>query len=156
MKSLVSRRSWIKVGNVALAGAIALLVVSCGESTQSRSPSAEQTSDADSIENSGKHLSGEFVLTAVEDTYGPKTAQAHPQAVFSFDETGNFKRQDKLRIDEGAYLISTQGELVVYIEKVNGEQLAAARVDRYTMIDQGDDSITLQSGPSKKLILRKR
>ncbi len=75
--------------------------------------------------------------------------------LFSFDENGNFKRQDKSRVEEGAYLIGTRSELVMYIEKVNGELLGSARVDRYAIIDQRDDSITLQSGPSKTLVLRK-
>jgi hypothetical protein len=148
-------RSWIKVGKLVLAGAVALLAVSCGASTQSR-PGAPQASDTDSIEDSGKRLSGEFILSAVEDAYRPKNASAPLQAVFSFDENGNFKRQDKSRVEEGAYLIGTRSELVMYIEKINGELLGAARVDRYAIIDQRDDSITLQSGPSKKLVLRKR
>lgn len=149
-------RSWIKVGKLVLAGAVALLAVSCGASPHSRPAGAQQASDTDSIEDSGKRLSGEFILTAVEDAYRSKNVSAPLQAVFSFDENGNFKRQDKSRVEEGAYLIDTRGELVMYIEKINGELLGAARVDRYGIIDQRDDSITLQSGPSKKLVLRKR
>ena len=149
-------RSWIKVGKLVLAGAVALLAVSCGASTQSRSAGAQQASDSDSIEDSGKRLSGEFVVSVLEDDYRPRSASAPLQAVFSFDENGNFKRQDKSRVEEGAYLIGTRGELVMYIEKINGELLGAARVDRYAIIDQRDDSIALQSGPSKKLVLRKR
>lgn len=156
MNSPLLMRSWIKVGKLILAGAVALLVVSCGASTESRPPGTQQASDTGSIEDSGKRLSGEFVLSAVEDAYRPKNAQAQPQAVFSFDENGNFRRQDKSRVEEGAYLIGSKGELVIYIEKVNGELLAAARVDRHVIIDQRDDSITLQSGPSKTLVLRKR
>ena len=149
-------RSWIKVGKLVLAGAVALLAVSCGTSTQSRPTAAQQASDTDSIEDSGKRLSGEFVLSAVEDAYRPKNASAPLQVVFSFDENGTFKRQDKSRVEEGAYLIGTRSELVMYIEKVNGELLGSARVDRYTIIDQHDDSIRLESSPSKTLVLRKR
>ena len=149
-------RSWIKVGKLVLAGAVALLAVSCGASTQSRSAGAQQASDTDSIEDSGKRLSGEFVLSAVDDAYRPKGASAPLQAVFSFDENGNFKRQDKSRVEEGAYLMSTRSELVMYIEKINGELLGAARVDRYAIIDQRADSITLQSSPTKTLVLQKR
>ncbi len=137
-------------------GVVALVVASCGASTQSRPPGAQQPSDAEPVEDSGKHLSGEFVLSAIEDAYRPKNASAPLQAVFSFDENGSFKRQDKSRVEEGAYLIGTRSELVMYIEKVNGELLGTARVDRYAIIDQRDGSITLQSGPSKKLVLRKR
>jgi hypothetical protein len=149
-------RSWIKVGKLVLAGAVVLLAVSCGTSTQSRPAGAQQASDTDSIEDSGKRLSGEFVLSAVEDVYRPKNASAPLQMVVSFDENGNFKRQDKSRVEEGAYLIGTRSELVMYIEKINGELLGSARVDRYTIIDQHDDSITLESSPSKTLVLRKR
>jgi hypothetical protein len=149
-------RFWIEVGKLVLAGAVALLVVSCGASTESRLAEPQQPSDTGSIEDSGKRLSGEFVLSAIEDVYRPKNASAPLQAVFSFDENGNFKRQDKSRVEEGTYLIGTRSELVMYIEKVNGELLGAARVDRYAIVDQRDDSITLQSGPSKKLVLRKR
>jgi hypothetical protein len=149
-------RSWIKVGKLVLAGAVALVAVSCGPSTQSRPAAAQQASDTDSIEDSGKHLSGEFVLSALEDAYRPKNASAPPQAVFSFDENGTFKRQDKSRVEEGTYLIGTRSEFVMYIEKVNGELLGSARVDRYAIIDQRGDSITLQSSPSKTLVLRKR
>ena len=156
MNSPPLMRSWIKVGKLVLAGAVALVAVSCGTSTQSRPAATQQASDTDSIEDSGKRLSGEFVLSAVEDRYRPKNASAPLQVVFSFDENGNFKRQDKSRVEEGAYLIGTRSEFVMYIEKVNGELLASARVDRYTIIDQHDDSIRLESSPSKTLVLRKR
>lgn len=149
-------RFWINVGKLVLGGAVALLVVSCGASTQSPPAGAQKTSDTDSIEDSGKRLSGDFVLSSVEDAYRPKNAQAQPQTVFTFDENGNFKRQDKSRVEEGGYLIGLKSELVIYIEKVNGEPLPAARVDRYVIIDQRDDAITLESSPSRTMVLRKR
>ena len=149
-------RSWVTVEKLVLVGAVALLAVSCGTSTQSRPAATQQASDTNSIEDSGKRLSGEFVLSAVEDSYRPKSASAPLQVVFSFDENGNFKRQDKSRLEEGAYLIGTRSELVIYIEKVNGELLGSARVDRYAITDQRDDSIRLESSPSKTLVLRKR
>lgn len=107
------------------------------------------------VEDSGQRLSGEFVLNSVEDAYRTKKAQAEPETVVSFDESGYFKRQDRSRIEEGAYVIGTNGEFVIYIEKVNGEQLAAARVERYVISDQSADSFTLGS-PSRKLLLRRR
>ena len=147
-------RCWKSVAKVFLLGAVALGVVSCGAATQQQQPETSQAS-AEPIEDSGKRLSGEFLLSALEDTYRPKNSSG-PQTVFSFDESGNFKRQDKSRIEEGGYVISTRGELVFYIEKVNGEPLTDARVERYVITDQRDDAITLQSGPSRKLVLRKR
>lgn len=149
-------RSWIKVAKLVLAGAVALLAVSCGASTQSRPTGEQQASDTDSIEDSGKRLSGEFDLSAIEDAYRAKNAPAQLRVVFIFDENGTFKRQDKSRVEEGTYLIGTRSEFVMYIERVNGELLASARVDRYTVIDQHDDSIRLESSPTKTLVLRKR
>lgn len=149
-------RSWIKAGELVLAGGVALLVVSCGVSTQSRPQGAQPASDTESIEDSGKRLSGEFVLSVVEDAYAGTNAQAPTQIIFSFDENGNFKRQDKSRVEEGAYLIGPRSELVIYVEKLNGELLGTARVENYLIIDQNAETVTLQSSPSRKLVLRKR
>ena len=84
------------------------------------------------------------------------TIARHNSVVLSFDDGGNFKRQDKTRVEEGAYLIGPRGELVVYIEKVNGDLLAAARVERYVIADQRDDALTLQAGPAREIVLRRR
>ena len=143
-------------GTLSLIGVVALVVASCGASTHSQQPGQEQFSEAEAVENSGRRLSGEFVLSAVEDAYRAKNSTVQTQAVFSFDDNANFKRQDPSRVEEGAYLIGAQGQLVIYIEKVNGEVLGEARRERYVILDQSDDSITLQSGPSKTLVLRKR
>ena len=93
-------------------------------------------------------------MSAVEDSYRPD-AKLHGETVFTFDESGAFKRQDKSRLEEGAYLIGTNDEFVIYIEKVNGEQLQAARVERYTLSDQSENAFTLDIS-SRKLRLRKR
>jgi hypothetical protein len=148
-------RWWILLSKLTMLGAVALATASCGASTQSQRDDP-QSPDAPPIEDSGKRLSGDFVVSSLEDSYGPKKAQTQPQTVFSFDENGIFKKQDKLRTEEGSYLIGAQGELVIYIEKVNGEPLTAARVERYSMSDQRDDGFTLQSGGSRKLLLHKR
>ena len=147
-------RWWILLSKLTMLGAVALAAASCGASSQSQRDDP-QSSDAPPIEDSGKRLSGDFAVSSLEDSYGPKKTQTQPQAVFTFDENGSFKKQDKLRTEEGSYLIGTQGELVIYIEKVNGEPLPAARVERYSMSDQRDDGFTLQSR-SRKLLLRKR
>jgi hypothetical protein len=148
-------RWWILLIKLTMLGAVALATASCGASTQSKRDDP-QSSDTPSIEDSGKRLSGDFVVSSLEDSYGPKKAQTQTQTVFSFDESGALKKQDKSRTEEGSYLIGTQGELVIYIEKVNGEPLPAARVERYSMSDQRDDGFTLQSGRSRRLLLRKR
>lgn len=132
----------------------ALMIGSCSPSIQS-ARRASSAADVDAIEDSGKRLSGEFEAGPVEDVYRASKAQALPETVFRFDESGNFKRQDKSRTEEGAYLIGSNGEFVFYIEKVNGEQLAAARSERYMISDQSDDTFTLSSA-SKRLHLRRR
>lgn len=149
-------RRWVSIAKLSALEAVALVVVSCGAATQSPQSLPSPSAEDDQIENSGKRLAGDFVVSTVEDAYWEKNARAQPQTILSFDENGNFKRQDKSRVDEGAYMINARGELVIYIEKVNGEPLAAARSERYAVIDQRDDAITLQSGPSRKLILRRR
>jgi hypothetical protein len=141
---------------VLLAGALVVPIASCGFSRRSGSAESTPDLDSESIENSGRPLSGDFLLSQIEDAYRPKSNPTSVQTSFSFDESGSFKRQDKSRIEEGVYLISTQGELVIYIEKINGELLPAARVDRYTIIEESPDSITLGSGPSRKIVLKKR
>jgi hypothetical protein len=147
-------RWWILLSKVTMLGAVALTTGSCGASTGSQRDNP-LSSGFPSIEDSGKRLSGDFVVSSLEDSYAPKKTQTQAQAVFSFDESGIFKKQDKSRTEEGSYLIGTQGELIIYAEKVNGEPLPAARVDRYSMSDQRDDAFTLQS-QSRRLLLRKR
>jgi hypothetical protein len=137
-----------------LLASVALGALSCGASTQSRETSSSNSSGDAGVDDSGRRLSGEFVLISIEDAYGQDKAQ--PLATFSFDENGNFKRQDRSRIEEGSYLITPQSDLVIYIEKVNGEPRAAARVERYQIADQRDDGFTLQEGPTKTLVFRKR
>jgi len=148
-------RSSISIVKLVLVGAVALGVASCGAKTNPAEQGNPQDPEAQSFEDSGRRLSGEFALFSLENAYAAKKSQATPATVFSFDETGSFRRQDKSRVEEGSYLISTQNELVIYVEKINGELLTEARVDRYAIIDQGDDSITMTSGPTRKLVLKK-
>jgi hypothetical protein len=133
---------------------LALGALSCGAPTPSRESSSTQSPEDAAVEDSGKRMSGAFAVISLEDAYRQDKTQ--PQTAFSFDENGNFKRQDRSRIEEGSYLITPQSELVIYIEKVNGELRAAARVERYHITDQLDDGFTLQAGPSRRLVLRKR
>ncbi|MFY9569832.1 MAG: hypothetical protein WAV20_00355 [Blastocatellia bacterium] len=101
-------------------------------------------------------MSGDFEVNAIEDEYSSKGTLSRQGLVFSFDERGNFKRQDRSRREEGSYVIDMRGELGVYIEKVNGEPLAAAQMELYRIIEERDNGLTLQSGPSRRLVLRKR
>ena len=146
---------WPSVAKLALVGAVALGAASCGTATKSQQGEFAQVPEADVAEDSGIRLSGDFVLSGVEDAYRVANTQSPPQTILSFDEKGTLKRQERSRIDEGTYLIGARGELVIYIEKVNGEPLTDARIERYLIADESGDTITLQS-PSKKLIFRKR
>jgi hypothetical protein len=78
------------------------------------------------------------------------------ETVFSFDENGNVKKRDRAGSEEGSYVISTQRQLVIYVEKVNGEPLSAAKVEAYAMSDQSDNGFTLQLGGSRRFIFKKR
>jgi len=148
-------RLWKTVARVLFAGALSIPIVSCGFSSPG-STAPNPPSESPSIENSGRLLSGNFFVIHVEDAYRTNTNPASVQASYSFDESGTFKHQSNSRVEEGVYLISTQGELVVYIEKINGEPLTEARIDRYSIIEESSDSITLGSGPSRRLVLKKR
>jgi len=138
-----------------LAGALAIPIASCGFANHSGSTASNPPSEAPSIEGSGRFLSGEFLLTQVDDVYGSKTNPTLGQTSYNFDESGSFRRQNKSRVEEGVYLISTQAELVIYIEKINGELLTEARVERYSL-EESADSITLLIGTSRKLVLKRR
>ena len=133
---------------------LALVTLSCTNSIQSHQSASSQSIDNDGVEDSGKRLIGEFILISSEDPYRHDVAQ--PQSTFTFDSDGYFKRQDKSRVEEGSYLITTAPELVLYIEKVNGEQHPAARLERYQMADENDTGFTLQDGSSRRSIFHRR
>lgn len=130
----------------------ALILASCDASKRSAEPSSERK---DQIENSGRRLSGDFVVASIEDSY--RGRRAEPQSsILSFDDAGRFKRQDNSRVEEGSYIIDTSGDLIVFIEKLNGEFLTSARIERYMIDDRhGDQAITL-SGPSRSFVLTRR
>jgi hypothetical protein len=75
--------------------------------------------------------------------------------MLSFDGDGHFKRQLDSRIEEGSYLLTTPGEMIVYIEKVNGEPLTAAKAERYRLDEQSEASMTLTS-PSRSFLLKRK
>lgn len=133
-------------------------MLACSCSASSHPPQDDPaSSDIQSIEDSGRRLSGDFILMSIEDSYSSaKNAQPQTQIVFSFDESGSVKKQDRAGTEEGSYVISTHGQLVIYIEKANGEPLPAARREAYDISDQRDDGFTLQLGGSRRLSFRKR
>jgi hypothetical protein len=140
---------------------LTLASISCGAVHREAEPDSAQPSNAVSVEDSGKRLSGDYDVKAVEDDYAKKTAQGARRTTFRFREDGSFVIERELRdsvssIEEGSYVIGKQGELVLYIEKAGGDLRSEARVMRYLMSDQSDDSMKLRSNPSAVLTLQKR
>lgn len=140
---------------VLLIGVSSLIQVSCGAASSSHHDDETTSPNSELVENSGKTLSGDFVLSAVDNEYKVKGAQL-AQRSLSFDAAGNFKRQDRLRVEEGAYLIGPHNELVLYIDKVNGDLLASAHVERFLIVAQSDDSVTLQNSPAETQTWKKK
>ena len=136
-------------------GFVSLIQVSCGAASSSHHIDETTSPNFEAVENSGKTLSGDFVLSAVDNEYKVKGSPLSQRSL-SFDAAGNFKRQDRLRVEEGAYLIGPHNELVLYIDKVNGDLLTSAHVERFLIVAQSDDSITLQNTPSETLIWKKK
>jgi hypothetical protein len=149
-------QGWKIATRILFAGSLVIPLLSCGFSRHSGSAGSTPTIESESVENSGRRLSGEFFLSQVEDMYRPEPNRTAIQTLFSFDEGGSFKRQQNSRVDEGVYLVSSQKELLIYVEKTNGQPLTEAKVERYLIIEEGPDSITLGNGPSRRLIFKKR
>jgi hypothetical protein len=143
----------ISVARMSLVGVLTLGVAACGTTTGRPHEASAEASDPETVDT-GKRLSGYFVVSAAEDGYRINNVQ-NPQLTLSFDDKGNLKKQDRSRVEEGTYLIGSEHKLVMYIEKVNGEPLTAARIERYDLSDESGDTITLES-PSRKLTLKKR
>ena len=144
-----------------LVALLALAFISCGAGHRDNGRDSLQPSEAEWVEDSGKRISGSYNLQSVEDDDRAKSAQGEARTTFSFREDGTFTIERESRgaassIDEGTYVISKQGELVLYIEKIGGDPRSEARVARYLISDQSDDSLKLQGNPSSSLILKKR
>jgi len=127
-------------------------LVSCGAS--SRSTVSNASDPLSEFEDSGKRIAGDFIAS-IDDSYRARGSGPQRQATLSFDGDGHFKRQLDSRIDEGSYLITTTGEMIVYIEKVNDEPLTAARAERYRVDEQSEASMTL-TGPARSFLLKRK
>ena len=119
-----------------------------------------QVQDAEAIEDSGRRLTGNFVVQSFADDYASNSAQAVPRWAFSFQGDGGFRSERDVRgaarVEEGHYVISAAGELVLYIETVAGEALSGARLERYQIEAQGDAELRLRRSGSVTLVLQKR
>ncbi len=131
--------------------------ISCGAAHRDAESNSSHPSDAFSIEDSGKRLSGDWEVKSVDDEYAKKSAQGAARTTFRFREDGGFAIERESRaVEEGAYIIGKQNELVLYIEKAGGEFRGEARIMRYLMTDQTDDSMNLRSSPTAVMVLKKR
>ncbi|HVG17475.1 MAG TPA: hypothetical protein VNI02_00370 [Blastocatellia bacterium] len=146
---------------LSLFGLLALAFSCCRGTSREEQGGLLQSSDAPSVEDSGRKISGEFVLKGIEDDYGNKNPQGRAASTFRFEEGGGFKIEREsgasaTRVEEGTYVIGKRNELVLYVEKVGGELLSEARVYRYVIADQSGDRMRLQSSPSATLVLQKK
>ena|SRR5215208_7848902 len=135
--------------------------ISCGAAHREAEQNSSNQPEISSIEDSGKRLSGDYDVKSVEDDYAKKTTQGAVRTTFRFKEDGTFTIERELRgsvssVEEGAYIIGKQSELVLYIEKAGGDLRSDARMVRYLISAQSDDSMKLQSNPSTVLVLQKR
>jgi len=143
--------------------AFLLITASCGSSdrkTDGYEPFNERPSEADPVQNSGKSLSGSYSVTS-SDSYSAEAGAKSTDKNLSFDSTGRFIRETVrdgvvIRREKGSYVIGTHGEFVLFVEEIGGEQLQAARADRYKIVKQSDDEITVERSPGSQLILKRK
>jgi hypothetical protein len=146
---------------LSILGLVALACGSCRAASREEQGGLLQSSEGPAVEDSGKRISGDFILKGIDDDYGNKSLQGKPVSTFRFEESGDFKIEREsggksLSVEEGTYIVGKQGELILYVEKVGGELLSAASVRRYIIDDQSADRIRLRSNPSATLVLEKK
>jgi hypothetical protein len=143
-----------------LCTALALLAAACRNVQPQTSDDGLHSQSAESIEDSGRRLAGDFVVQSLADDYVANSVQAAPRWAFSFKDNGTFRSEREsrgaTRIEEGSYVISAQSELVLYIEAVAGEALTDARVERYKIEAQSDAELRLRRNGSATLVLRRK
>jgi hypothetical protein len=153
-----SAEVWLKSSLFVL---LILASISCGTSGRGAGHNNLEQSEEMLVEDSGAKLSGDYDLIAAEDGYAKKSPQGEARITFRFREDGTFAIERGSRAagpgnEEGTYVISKRGELVLYVEKVGVEARSEARAERYLITDQRPDSLKLQRNPSSALILQKR
>ena len=133
--------------------ALSLLGIACNRTAPRSSGPIELAGPGETapVENSGQKLVGTFLAAAVEDQYRREAPPRDVQIKYSFDDAGGFKRERvtggrTVSVEAGNYVIGTQSELVLYVETANGDNLGAARVERFTIKGLTDRTIDLQYG----------
>lgn len=143
-----------------LCAALALFGVSCRNAHPQATEDSLHSQNAESIEDSGRRLAGDFIVQSLADDYVANTVQAAPRWAFSFKDDGTFRSERGVRgatrIEEGSYVISAQSDLVLYVETVAGEALTGARIERYQIEAQSDAELRLRRNGSVTLVLRRK
>ena len=144
----------------ALCMALMVLAAACRDAHTRATENGGQSRAAESFEDSGRRLSGDFVVESFSDDYLVKAVQEGTQSAFSFKDDGTFRSERKLRgvgsIEEGSYLITAQDEIVLYIEAGGGEKLSAARLELYKIEAQSEAELRLRQNASTTLLLRRK
>ncbi len=142
---------------------LAVASLSCHEGGETSTPSQGQqyAASPEIAENSGRHLSGEFAVRSVEDVYTAKDFTNPVDVIFKFTEDGTFRRERLSKgvvtsWDEGSYIIDTHDNLALYIESAGGVAFASARLEVYTIKEQGVEGLKLSRGEALTLLLQKR
>jgi hypothetical protein len=135
-------------------------VASCGTARPQSDDVGWVASTGESIEDSSRRLSGDYVVRTITDDYTASAVQASPRWSFSFKDDGSFQSERETggvgRVDTGSYLISTKGALVLFIETVGGNPLSEARTEIYQIDSQSEAELRLKRNGSMALVLRKK
>ncbi|MEN3334950.1 MAG: hypothetical protein V7641_4315 [Blastocatellia bacterium] len=152
------RKRWLL--HFVLCMALAHFAAACRKVQPQTAEDGLHSQNAEPIEDSGRRLAGEFIVLSLADDYVANSVQAAPRWAFSFKEDGTFRSERDVRgtprIEEGSYLISAPGELVLYIETVAGDALTDARLERYKIEAQSDAELRLRRNGAATLVLRRK
>src|SRR5689334_4200345 len=111
---------------------LCLARLSCEAACRGAHPqTAEGGLQSEPIEDSGQRLAGDYIIQSQTDNYAAHNVQTAPSWTFNFNEDGSFLRKREepgaTQVETGSYLISTQGEIVLFIETLTGQALVEAR-----------------------------
>lgn len=136
------RRSAANV-SVVLVVLLAISGSSCRKKSQTLSQPYLAVIEESPIENSGRTISGRFVVRQLKDHYVKRALSPGTVINYDFESDGSFNREElagsrRVLTESGSYLIGTKGEMMLYIERVGTEPLRSARTERYVLAESGD------------------
>ncbi len=111
-------------------------------------------------ENSGETLSGVFKVTAFKDEYSRGERPERAITRISFEPDGRFTLHGfvagNVEVEEaGSYLIDREQRLNLYVEKINGDGLDAARNEQFKIIEKTGQRVRLKAGAAIEIVLEK-